>query len=120
MVTADDERSPRPPYILPMQLLRSLRARVGYIEPWRLDVLIAVVFLLEAELEVLLFMNGARYAWIAALMQLGLATALALRRTAPLLSLLLALAAFLGFQPLGLEVNDNVFSAFFAVLFVLF
>ena len=120
MVTGDDDGRGRAPYILGMKVLRTLRARVGYIEPWRLDVLVAVAYLIESELEVLFLMGGAKYAWIAALMQVGLAGALAVRRISPSLSLALGLLSFLGFQPLGLDVNDNVFSAFFAVLFVLF
>src|SRR5690242_11941591 len=101
MVTADDEGMPRETYILGMQLVRSVRARVGYVEPWRLDLLIAVLFLIEAELEVLLLTEGSPNAWVAALMQLGIAVALALRRTAPLASVLLTLASFVGFAPLG-------------------
>jgi signal transduction histidine kinase len=120
MVTGDDDQAPQPPYILGMQLLRSIRARVGYIEPWRFDVLVAVAFLIEAELEVLLLMDGAGDAWIAALLQAVIAVALAVRRISPSLSLALALAAFVAFQPLSLAVNDNILSAFFAVLFVLF
>ena len=126
MVTADDEAAARPTYILGMQVLRTIHARVDRSpalhphHPWRLDLLIAVAFLIEGELEVLFLMDGAKYAWIAAIAQVGIAAGLALRRTAPLLALLLTLASFLGFQPLGLDVNDNVFSAFFAVLFVLF
>src|SRR3954452_8331849 len=120
MVTGDDDRCPRATYILGMQVLRSIRARAGYIEPWRLDLLIAVAFLIEAELEVLLLMDGAGDAWIAALLQAVLAVALAVRRTSPSVSLVLALGAFVAFQPLSLAVNDNIISAFFAVLFVLF
>ena len=65
-------------------------------------------------------MKGATYAWLAALLQLVLAVALAIRRIAPPASLVLGLAAFVAFQPLGHEVNDDIISAFFAVLFILF
>src|SRR5690242_20026199 len=101
MVSRDDEARAREPYILVMQLLRSLRERVRSLGPKRFDALISAAFLIEAELEVLLLMDGARYAWIAAVMQAGLATALAIRRTAPFASLLLTLVSFIGFQPLG-------------------
>ena len=120
MVTADDDRRARPPYILGMQLPRSIRARVRSMGPRRFDALIAVLFLIEAELEVLLLFRGAHDAWIAALLEVPLAAGLALRRTSPSLSLALALGAFVGFQPLSLDVNDNILSAFFAVLFLLF
>ena len=120
MVSADDERAPRRPYSLPMQLLRSLRARVRDADPVRLDVLIAVAFLVEGELEVLLLAGGASDAWIAALLIAVLAAGLAVRRLAPSASLALALTAFVAVQPLSLEVNDNLISAFFVVLFVLF
>src|SRR3954454_20498569 len=120
MVTGDDDRSPRPPYILGMELLRSLRARIERWDPRRVDELIALAFLIEAELEVLLLMDGDRHAGGAALLQVGFAVALAIRRRAPFASLTLCLLTFVAFQPLGKEVNDHVFSAFFAVLFVLF
>src|SRR3954453_17596824 len=107
MVTADDDGAPRAPYILPMPLLRSIRAHVRSLGPKRFDALIAVLFLIEAELEVLLLMDGARYAGIAELLQVGLAVALALRRTAPMGSLVLCLLVFVAFQPLGRGVNAN-------------
>src|SRR4051812_40769858 len=116
MVTEDDEGARVRAYILGMTLWRRIRA----IEPWRLDVLVALVFLVEAEPEVLLLMDAADDAWIAALLQVVLAAGLGLRRPMPALSLTPGLAAFVAFQPLSLEVNDNIVSAFFAVLFLLF
>jgi signal transduction histidine kinase len=103
-----------------MQLLRSLRARVTSLNQPRVDALIALVFLVEAELEVLLLMDGAHDHWIAALLEIPLAAGLALRRRSPSLSVTLALASFVAFQPLSLAVNDNILSAFFVVLFLLF
>jgi signal transduction histidine kinase len=120
MITGDDDRPPRPTYILGMQLLRAIHARVRSLGPRRFDALIAVLVLIESELEVLLLMNGARYAWIAALMEVVLAAGLAVRRISPLLSLALGLLGFVGLQTLGLEVNDNVISTFFVLLFILF
>jgi signal transduction histidine kinase len=126
MGTTEDEGGPPRPYILGMQLLQAIRARVQRRpsprphHPKRFDALIALLFLVEAELEVVLLMGGARYAWLAALLELALAGALAIRRTAPLASLVLGLTAFVAFQPLGREVNDDIISAFFAVLFLLF
>jgi len=65
-------------------------------------------------------MDGAHDRWIAALLEIPLAAGLALRRRSPSLSVTLALASFVAFQPLSLAVNDNVISAFFVVLFLLF
>jgi signal transduction histidine kinase len=120
MVSREDEGALAGSYILGMQLLGRLRARVSGIDPVRFDVLVAVLFLIEAELEVLFLTEGGRNAAVAAAMQVVLAAGLALRRVAPFVSLLLALGAFLGFQPLGRGVNDNLITALFAVLFILF
>jgi signal transduction histidine kinase len=49
-----------------------------------------------------------------------IAAGLAVRRRVPIAALALAIAGFVIFQPLGREINDNVYSPFFAVLFVLF
>ena len=120
MVSQEDEAAAAAPYILGMRLLRDIHARITRLDPVRVDSLIALVFLIEAELEVLLLTDGARYTGIAALLQVVLAVALAVRRIAPLASLVLGLAAFVGFQPLGREINDNLVTALFAILFVLF
>jgi signal transduction histidine kinase len=42
------------------------------------------------------------------------------RRRSPIASIVLALVGFTAFQPLGRELNDNVYAAFFGVLFLLF
>ena len=60
MVNREDEAPAIAPYILGMQLLRGIRARVSRLDPLRVDVLIALVFLVEAELEVLLVMDAGR------------------------------------------------------------
>src|SRR5687768_15101798 len=103
-----------------MQLLQAIRARARSLGPGRVDALIAAAFLLEGMLEAALMYPDARYVWIAVLATVALALALALRRRQPLLSAAIAMAAFVAFQPLGLEVNEYVYSPFFAVLFVLF
>src|SRR4051812_27381268 len=106
MVTADDEGSPARPYICVMK-------------PLRFDALLALAFLVEAELEVLFVMQG-DYVLIAAGIQGVLAVALAVRRLSPRWSLSLGLRAYVAFQPLGHGVNDDIVSAFFVVLFLLF
>jgi len=103
-----------------MPLLRSIRARARSLGPARVDALVAVVFLVESLLEAALLYRDAEYAWIAVLAMFVLAAGLALRRRSPLAAVLLGLVAFVGCQPLGREVNDNVYSPFFAVLFLLF
>jgi signal transduction histidine kinase len=103
-----------------MQLLGAIRSRVRSLGPARVDALIAAAFLVEGLLEAALLYPGARYVWIAVLATVAVALALTLRRRAPLLAVALAMAGFVAYQPLGREINDNVYSAFFAVLFLLF
>src|SRR5829696_8975123 len=103
-----------------MQVLRAIRDRARSLGPARVDGLIAAVFLVEGALEAALLYADAPYAWIAVLATATIAGGLAVRRRAPLLSVAMASVAFLAYQPLGREVNDNVYSAFFAVLFLLF
>jgi signal transduction histidine kinase len=103
-----------------MQPLRSIRARVRSLGPARVDALIGAAFLVEGLLEAALLYPDERYAWVAMLATGSLALALALRRRVPFVALVLAMSAFVAYQPLGREVNDNVYGAFFAALFVLF
>ncbi len=103
-----------------MRLLRSIRARVRSLGPARVDALIAAAFLVEGLLEAALLYPDEQYAWVAMLATGGMALALALRRRLPLVALVLAMSAFVAYQPLGREINDNVYGAFFAALFVLF
>jgi signal transduction histidine kinase len=103
-----------------METLEAIRARADRLGPGRLDALIALAFLLEGLLEAALLYPHARYAWIGVLATVAIAGGLALRRRLPVAALALAVAGFLLFQPLGREINDNVYSPFFAILFVLF
>jgi signal transduction histidine kinase len=103
-----------------MELLRAIRARIRSLGPARLDALIAAAFLLESLLEAALLYADARYVWVAVAATLMIAAGLAVRTRAPLVAVLLGLAGFVTFQPLGHEVNDNVYTPFFAVLFLLF
>ena len=103
-----------------MQPLRAIRARVRSLGPGRVDALIAAVFAIEGLLEAALLYSGERYAWIAVLATFTIAAGIAVRRHSPVASVVLAMAGFLAFQPLGRELNDNVYAAFFGVLFLLF
>src|SRR5829696_8501951 len=101
-----------------MPLLRSIRARG--LGPARVDGLVAAVFLIEGLLEAALLYGHASYAWIGIGATALIACGLAVRRRSPPVALLLAVAGFFAFQPLGREVNDNTYAPFFAVLFLLF
>ena len=103
-----------------MQPLRAIRARLRSLGPGRVDALIAVAFAIEGVLEAVLLYPDAQYVWIAVLATFAIAAGLAVRRRSPIASIVLALIGFVAFQPLGLEVNDNVYAAFFGVLFLLF
>jgi signal transduction histidine kinase len=103
-----------------MQPLRAIRARLRSLGPGRVDALIAAAFAIEGVLEAALLYSDERYAWIAVLATFTIAAGLAVRRRSPIASVMLAMAGFLAFQPLGRELNDNVYAAFFGVLFLLF
>ena len=96
-----------------------LRARLKAMDPVRLDLLIALVFAAEACLELVLIGSVPGIS-VAALSYAGVAFALAVRRRWPLASLVLGLAFLLIAQPLSREINDNVYSLFLAILFLLF
>src|SRR3954451_4093737 len=103
-----------------MQLLHSLRARAGALGPARADAVLAALFLLEAEAEVVFLVGDAPHAGLAALSMVPVAAALALRRRMPLEALVLAMIGLAAIQPLGRGVVDNMYSPTFAVLFLLF
>jgi len=103
-----------------MQPLRAIRERARSLGPGRVDALIAVAFAIEGVLEAALLYPDAHYAWIAVLATFAIAAGLAVRRRSPIASIVLALIGFTVFQPLGRELNDNVYAAFFGVLFLLF
>src|SRR5215203_33882 len=102
-----------------MEMVRAIRAWARNLGPARIDALIAVVFLVEGAGEAALLYSDAPEVWIAVLATAGIAVALAMRRRAPFASLALTCAAYVAYQPLGREINDNVYGAFFAVLFLL-
>jgi signal transduction histidine kinase len=121
MVNADDEGRPRGPYALGMELLRRLRARARGIDPLRADLLLAALFAVESQLELALLRGeGAEHVWLASVCLLAMAVGLALRRVQPLGAALLTTAAFTAGQSLGRPINENLYSLFFVLLFVLY
>ncbi len=103
-----------------MQPLGAIRGRLRSLGPARVDALIALAFLLEGLGEAALLYADAPYAWVGVLATVAITIGLAVRRRSPPAGLVLAAIGFLAFQPLGREVNDNVYAPFFAVLFLLF
>src|SRR3712207_1276759 len=102
-----------------MTLPASARNRLRAMDPQRVDLLIAGLFVAESLVELRIMRGASGVGW-AALCMLAIAVGLALRRRAPFAAIALGMAAFLAFQPLGKEVNDHVYASFFAVLFLLF
>ena len=99
-----------------MRLLRSLRARVRAMDPWRFDGLLAALFLAEALAEVLV-LSGADQQWpVGSLGVLVMAIGLSLRRRAPVLGMTLTMCGFPILQSLGPELTDRIFSPFFVML----
>src|SRR5919202_1140858 len=103
-----------------MQPLQRLRARVTALGPGCADALLGTLYLVEAELEVILLMPDGAHAGLAALCVAAVAAGLALRRRAPLAALVLAMIGLVAVQPLGREVSDHIYSMLFALLFLLF
>jgi signal transduction histidine kinase len=91
------------------------------IDPFRADLLLAVVFAVEAIAElVFLVPKGAdENGWAVALI-LALAGAVAIRRRWPVASALIGMPLLIGFNLLGRDYGDNTVSPFFMLLFLLY
>ena len=96
-------------------------ARMRAIDPFRADLLLAVVFLVEAIVELwLLVPDGAPYnGWAIALI-VALAFTLAIRRRWPVASALVAMPLLIAFNALGRTYGDHMVSPFFVLLFLLY
>ncbi len=96
-------------------------ARMRAIDPFRADLLLAFVFLVEAVGELwLLVPDGAPYnGWAVALI-VALAAAVAIRRRWPVASALIAMPLLIGFNLLGHLYGDHMVSPFFVLLFLLY
>jgi signal transduction histidine kinase len=89
-------------------------------DPFRADLLLAALFLLEFELEVLMLVQRGEAAGGAAIASVALAAGIALRRRAPLASVAISFAAFFWLQTMGRAVNDELVLPFFTLLFVMY
>jgi signal transduction histidine kinase len=116
----EDECAPAGAYAAVMQPLRSLIVRLRALDPLRADLLLAVAFLIEAELEVLVFVRGYPHAGLAAVIMVAIAAGLALRRRAPVVAIASTVAAIMAIQPLGRGVNDHIYVPVFVALFMLY
>src|SRR5690242_4899863 len=96
-------------------------ARMRAIDPFRADLLLAVVFLLEAIAEgFVLVPDGAPHQGWALAFIVALAGALAIRRRWPVVSALVAMPLLIGFGLLGASYGDHMVSPFFVILFLLY
>jgi signal transduction histidine kinase len=91
------------------------------IDPFRADLLLAAVFVVEAIAElVVLVPDGADHtAWAIALI-VALGVAVAIRRRWPIASALLAMPLLIAFNQLGKVYVDHTVSPFFVILFLLY
>lgn len=103
-----------------MQTWQRLRARIRAMDPLRADLLLAALFLVEAEIEVLASLGGTEDQGSVALAVVLVAVGLALRRRAPIVATTAAMVCFLWVQWLSREAADALFLPFFAILFVVF
>jgi signal transduction histidine kinase len=91
------------------------------IDPFRADLLLAVVFVAEAIAE-LIFLVPDRFdyfGWAVAL-TVALAGAVAIRRRWPVASALIGMPLLIGFNLLGRDYGDHTVSPFFVLLFLLY
>jgi signal transduction histidine kinase len=91
------------------------------IDPFRADVLLAVVFVVEAIGETwLLVPDPVPYKGWALAFIVTLAFAVAIRRRRPIASALIAMPLLIGFSALGKAYGDHMVSPFFVLLFLLY
>jgi signal transduction histidine kinase len=122
IVRAEDDAGPRARHHPRVAAApRSVRARLAALPPRRLDALIALVFLVDGWLEVLLWtpLEGAR-----ALAGLAVVTAIAagvlLRRMAPFPAIALASGGLALIGAIGSDMTDHTAGAYFAAMLVAF
>ena len=101
---------------------RSVSARVAALPPRRLDALIALLFLVDGWLEVLLWstLEGSRVLAGLAIVDAWSRSASYLRRSAPFAAIALAAGGLVLDDVLGPDMTDHTAGPFFAVLLVTF
>jgi signal transduction histidine kinase len=96
-------------------------ARMRAIDPFRADLLLAAVFLVEALVELIVLVPaGAPYTHWAVALIAALAGCLGVRRRWPVASVVVAMPLLIAFNQLGLDYGDHMVSPFFVLLFVLY
>jgi hypothetical protein len=96
-------------------------ARLRAMDPYRADLLLAALLAVEGQIEVLLLVpDGSGSDGLVALLMLGLAACVAIRRRLPVVAALAGLALFCVYPALGQEYVDNLISPFFITLLVIY
>jgi signal transduction histidine kinase len=96
-------------------------ARMRAIDPFRADLLLAVVFVVEAIAELIFLVpDGFDYFGWAVALTVALAGAVAIRRRWPVASALIGMPLLIGFNLLGRDYGDHTVSPFFVLLFLLY
>jgi signal transduction histidine kinase len=96
-------------------------ARMRALDPFRADLLLAAVFLVEALGElVLLVPDDAEHKWAAVLLVCVAAFTLAIRRRSPVVAVLVGVPIQVFAESLGPDYIDHLVSPFFAILLVLY
>src|SRR4051794_3283125 len=85
------------------------------LSPFRIDLLVAALALIEFELELLLFVPSAPHRGVAAASLAGIAAGLALRRRAPLAGLVLVFGSGTVLQSLYHPYTDHLALPFFSL-----
>jgi signal transduction histidine kinase len=96
-------------------------ARLRAMDPYRADLLLASVLLVEGLLEVLFLLpDDAPRTGLVALLVAGLAACVALRRRLPMAAPIVGMALFSAFPVVGGEPTENLVIPFFVALFLVY
>ena len=99
----------------------AMLARLRAMDPYRVDLLLAALFLVEALGELAILVPGdAPHRWLAALAIAGNAVCLAIRRRTPVIAALAVMPLFVITNSLGTEYLDHLITPFFVMLLVMY
>jgi signal transduction histidine kinase len=99
----------------------TMLARLRALDPFRADLLLASVLLVEGLLEVaFLLPDEAPHDGVIALMVAGMAGCVAIRRRLPVVAPLVGMALFCAFPAMGDQYTENLVSPFFVALFLIY